>query len=443
MADVRPFAGIRFDREHVPDLGAALCGPFDVISSADRARLHAASDFNAVRLEAPDPSAATDPYATSAQTLEAWLETGALRQDDAAAYYAIRHRFEYDGREYTRTEIVGAVKLEPLSAEGPVRPHEATRTGPKEDRLKLMQATNANLSPIMLLYRDPGRLTQALDHAISTAGVVKANLGGGESFDVAALSDPMMIDTIHRALEKSPLYIADGHHRYETALHHATTLNARGVRSMDAAHNFVMASIVEMDDPGLLSLPYHRLLRGLDAEHIERLRAQLSEHYVEERYETTAEEAAIARDAMASLEEDGAVFEVWGLDPGVRSTFRLRHESLVAKMSLQADQSHAWASLAPSLFRETILVPVLGIQEEQAERDGLLSFGKSAAEAIERVSSGESQVAIMPKAVPMDLFQQVADRGERLPPKSTYFHPKLATGLVFRRLQGEVASPAL
>ncbi len=442
MADVWPFAGLRFDPARAP-LGAALCGPFDMISPGDRRRLLDAGGVNAVRLEAPDPAALPDPYTNAAQTLAAWLADGVLRQDEAPAYYAVRHRFIHEGRPYTRTELLGAVRLSPLSADGPVRPHEGTRSGPKEIRLKLMRATSANFSPIMTLYRGSAGLADLLDRALE-APAARAEIGSGESFEMAALTAPEHIAAIYQALAGSPLYVADGHHRYETALHYAASMNgsAGNGGTGAAAHNFLMTAVVAMDDPGLLNLPYHRLLRGLGPEQIERLQVRLAECYVEERRAAEADPTAIASRALADLEDDEAVFSVWGLDPGVLTTLRLRDDALVAEVAARTGRSRAGAGLAPALFRETLLIPVLGMDEETAEREGLLSFETSAVKAVERVSRGEAQIAFLPKAVPMDVFRQVSDLGERLPPKSTCFYPKLATGLVFRRLQGELASPS-
>ena len=442
MADVWPFPGLRFDPARAP-LGAALCGPFDMISPSDRRRLLDAGGVNAVRLEAPDPEALPDPYTSAAQTLDAWLADGVLRQDEAPAYYAVRYRFVHEGRSYTRTELLGAVRLSPLSADGPVRPHEGTRSGPKEIRLKLMQATSANFSPIMTLHRGSGALAELLDRALE-APAARAEIGGGESFEIVALTAPEHIAAVYQALADSPLYVADGHHRYETALHYAESLNGRAPNgeTADAAHNFLMTAIVAMDDPGLLNLPYHRLLRGLGPEQIERLRSRIAECYAAESRPADPDSAAIAHGALATLEEDDAVFSVWGLDPGAVLTLRLRDDALVADVAARTGCSRAWAGLAPALFRETLLAPVFGMDEETAEREGLLSFETSAVKAVERVSRGEAQIAFLPKAVPMDVFRRVSDLGERLPPKSTCFYPKLATGLVFRRLQGELASPS-
>ena len=442
MADVRPFAGLRFDPARV-SLGAALCGPFDMIFPDDRRRLLDAGGPNAVRLEAPDPAALPDPYTNAAETLDAWLAGGVLRQDEHPAYYAVRHRFIHDGRPYTRTELLGAVRLSPLSADGPVRPHEETRSGPKEDRLKLMRATSANFSPIMVLHGGSPGLADLLDRAFKPP-TTPAEIGGGESFELAAITAPADVAAVYEALAGAPLYVADGHHRYETALHYAESLNGRAPNGEagDDAHNFLMTAVIDMDDPGLLNLPYHRLLRGLGPEQLERLRARIAGCYKEDRRTMDAGPAAIARAALDGLEAGDTVFSVWGLEPGVLIALRLRDDALVTEVAAQARLSRVCAGLAPALFSETLLTPLLGMDEEAAEREGLLSFETSAARAVERVASGESQIAFLPKAVPMDAFREVSDLGDRLPPKSTCFFPKLATGLVFRRLEGQLATPA-
>lgn len=439
MADIRPFAGLRFDPARV-SLGAALCGPFDMIFPDDRRRLLDAGGPNAVRLEAPDPAALPDPYTNAAKTLDAWLADGVLCQDEDPAYYAVRHRFVHEGQPYTRTELLGALRLSPLTADGAVRPHEDTRSGPKEDRLKLMQATSANFSPVMTLHGGSAGLADLLGHALE-APTAQAEMDGGGSFELAALTAPADVAAVYEALAGAPLYVADGHHRYETALRYAESLNGRAPNG-DAAHNFLMTAVVDMDDPGLLNLPYHRLLRGLGPEQVERLRARIAECYDEERRPADAGPAAIARAALADLEDDNTVFSVWGLEPGALIALRLRDDALVTEVAAQAGLSRVCAGLAPALFRETLLAPLLGMDEEAAEHAGLLSFETSALKAVERVSRGEAQIAFLPQAVPMDAFREVSDLGDRLPPKSTCFFPKLATGLVFRRLEGELAPPA-
>ncbi len=442
MTDVRPFAGLRFDPARV-SLGAALCGPFDMIFPDDRRRLLDAGGPNAVRLEAPDPAALPDPYTNAAETLDAWVADGVLRQDESPAYYAVRHRFVHEGQPYTRTELLGALRLSPLAADGPVRPHEDTRSGSKEDRLKLMQATGANFSPVMTLHAGSPGLADLLDHALE-APTAQAEMDGGGSFELAALTAPADIDAVYEALAGAPLYVADGHHRYETALHYAESLNGRAPNGEtgDDAHNFLLTAVIAMDDPGLLNLPYHRLLRGLGPEQLDRLRACIADCYAEGPRAMDVDPATIAQAALADLEDDDAAFSVWGLRPGTLTTLRLRDDALVSKVAAQAGLSRVCAGLAPALFRETLLAPLLGMDEEAAEHEGLLSFETSALKAVERVSRGEAQIAFLPKAVPMDAFREVSDLGDRLPPKSTCFFPKLATGLVFRRLDGKLATPA-
>ena len=441
MADVRPFRGLRYSPAHVSDLGAALCPPFDVISAEEQARLYAASQWNAVRLEltrAEDAAAGEDRYAAATRWLARWRKDGVVARDERPSFYLVAYDFEQAGGQLTRTELFGAVRLEPLDS-GSIRPHENTRAGQREDRLRLMQATEANISPVMLLYEDDGGVAQTLAEAADAAEPIEADRGGAERFRIWPIDEPSKVRRLQDGLAGQPLYIADGHHRVETAIHYRD-LRAAEVATWrrDQAANFVMAALVSASDPGLLCLPYHRLLKGLDAEALAAVRRRLDDDFIEVRHNSARAPAVqVAEEALAGLRSPDVVFEVWGLEPAMRSSFRLRgsrpRDSLTA-----AGHSAAWASLGPAVFRELVLKPALGIEEEEAERRGLFSFSTDATEAVHRVNTGEAQLAFLPRPVPMPAFKEVSDRGERLPPKSTYFHPKLATGLVFNPLQGKL-----
>jgi uncharacterized protein (DUF1015 family) len=440
MADVRPFRGLRYNPARVSDLGAALCPPFDVISGEEQARLYSASERNAVRLEltrTEDAVAGEDRYAAAARWLTQWRKNEVVTRDERPGFYLVAHEFEQDGERLTRTELFGAVRLEPLDS-GSIRPHEVTRAGHKEERLRLMQATEANISPIMLLYGDDGGVAQTLAEAAAAVEPIEADPGSAERFRVWPIDEPSMVRRLQEALAGQPLYIADGHHRFETAI------NYRDLRSAEAATwgeeqaaNYVMAALISSSDPGLLCLPYHRLLKGLDDEALAAVRRRLDDDFMEVRYNSTRAPAIqVAEEALASLRSPDVVFEVWGLEPRMRSSFRLRGSRPLDSLT-SAGHSAAWASLGPAVFRELVLKPALGMEEEEAERKGLFSFSTDATDAVHRVNTGECQLAFLPRPVPMTAFKEVSDRGERLPPKSTYFHPKLATGIVFNPLQGK------
>lgn len=436
MADVRPFRGLRGNPDVSGPLGLTLCPPYDVISPAEWQRLLEASPYNAVRIELSangERAATAAEYAGAASTLTAWRQEGALVREASPAYYVTRHEFIFQGQAMARTELTAAVRLEPLG-KGSIKPHEDTRKGPKEDRFKLMLATRMNISPVMLLYAQPTDMGAALVEAQQAAPPQVADLGGGERLLTWAVTDHRLTRRIQDGLAAEALYIADGHHRYETALAYrdeAPRAEAEG----DAA-NFVMASLIAFDDPGLLSLPYHRLLMGLDAAALGRLHAQLEKAFTPVQHPMRgAPPVEVAEAALKSLEDADVVFEVWGLDSSRRTSLRLRNLETVSMIAGE-HHSRAWASLSTTLFREALLIPALGLHEEEAEHRGLLAFSKDAADAVHLVNTGAGQLAFLPHAVPMAALREVSDRGERLPPKSTYFHPKLPTGLVLNPLEG-------
>jgi uncharacterized protein (DUF1015 family) len=428
MADVRPFHGIRFNPARVPDLGAVLCPPFDIISPEEQSRLYAKEPHNIVRVELTKEEPGRERYAQAAETMRAWRASGILMQEKEQAYYLAEHDFLYRGKTMTRLELTAAVKLE--DSPGAVKPHEDTRKGPKEDRLKLMTATEANVSPIMLLYQASPMAREVLQKARATAKPLAVELGGGERFRLWPVTNPVFLAALQHAFAQEFLYIADGHHRYETSLYYSKQHQGKGV-----AAGYVLATLIAFDDPGLLSLPYHRVLRNLDAGAMAKLQKAIQTHFTIERQAARGSAEAIAGGILDSLAKDDVLFEVWGMERGQRWTLRLKDTSAVQRIAGVA-HSTAWAGLGATVFRELVLLPTLGTKEEEAEKEGRLTFAKDATEAVEMVNAGGYQAAFLPHAVPMAALKEVSDRTERMPPKATYFHPKLPTGLVMKSLAG-------
>lgn len=428
MADVRPFHGIRFNPARVPDVGAALCPPFDIISPEEQSRLYAKSPHNIVRVELTREEGGREKYALAAETMRAWRASGVLMQEPEPAYYAAEHDFTYRGKTMTRLELTAAIRLEDFP--GAVKPHEDTRKGPKEDRLKLMTATEANVSPIMLLYQSSPMVREVLQKARATAKPLTVELGGGERFRLWPVTNPVFLAALQHAFSQEYLYIADGHHRYETSLYYSKQNPGKGEA---AAH--VLATLIAFDDAGLLSLPYHRVLKGLDGAAMAKLKGAVEGHFTIERHHARGPSEGTAGAILDSLAREDVLFEVWGMEPERRWTLRLSDRGVIEKIA-GSDHSKSWAGLGATLFRELILLPTLGVKEEEAEKEGRLTFAKDAMEAVELVGKGGYQVAFLPHAVPMAALKEVSDRQERMPPKATYFHPKLPTGLVMKSLAG-------
>ncbi|MBM3949657.1 MAG: DUF1015 domain-containing protein [SAR202 cluster bacterium] len=433
MAEVRPFSGIRYDAAKAGSISHVLCPPYDIISVQQERSFLEHSPYSAVALELRElkPGEPADPgrYQASAERLRAWLREGTLRQDDAPSMYLLEERFEHRGATRTRRTLLAAVGLEPFE-KGVVMPHEHTRPGPKADRLALMKAAHANLSPIMALYRD-GDVAEALAQTQKTKSAVEAALEGTAEYRLWRIADRTVLERIGRAMAARQLFIADGHHRYETALKYRDDLvAASGPLPPDAAANFMMIGLIAMDDQGLLVQPYHRVLGGLTRDEMTALRSGLARAYeVSEIPLASSSAEASANRLEASLRQAKAgsvVAAAYGLEPGKAHLLTLRESEMPKLGSPPLDRAEM------RILHRKGITPSLGADREAAT----IAFVHDAVEAVERVTEGKSQVALLLRALPMDLFVEVVSRGERLPPKSTYFYPKLPTGLVFRSLEG-------
>ncbi|MBM3944291.1 MAG: DUF1015 domain-containing protein [SAR202 cluster bacterium] len=435
MADIRPFTGIRYDPGHIPDLSDVLCPPYDIISPDEERSFLERSMHNAISLELRElkKGEAGDPnrYAAAAGRFQEWLAGGLLRRDTAPSMYLLEERFEHRGAKSVRRSLLAAVRLTPFS-EGVVMPHEFTRPGPKADRLALMTAARANFSPLMSLYRDDGGSVAAVLDAVQRGRpTVTARLDGVADYRMWRVVEAEALFRITHAMAAKQVFIADGHHRYETALKYKEDLEAkRGPLPPDAPANFVMMALIAMDDPGLLVLPYHRLLGGLT----EKERAALLSGF-QKTYDVAgvkvpqgpAEAVAKALEArLAAFDGTSVVAAAYGLETGKAHLMQLRPAELPPNGSPSLEKAEM------RILHQKGITPSLGAERESSS----ISFVHDAAEAIGRVMEGEAQVALLLRALPMDLFVEVVGRGERLPPKSTYFYPKLPTGIVFRSLEG-------
>ena len=438
MAEVRPFRGLRYDGEVVGDVGAALAPPYDVVSPQRERELRDSSPYNAVRLER-GAQAGGDPdrYAAAAMALHAWRESEALVRDEEPAFYLVDHEFGHGGRRVARTELMALVKLAPWF-EGSVLPHENTRGGPKRDRLELMRACRANLSPVMGLYSDPdATVRRLLDRARDGSSGPGMSGPDGDRYRMTPIGGGAAAGIAEALSAAGPLYIADGHHRYETALDYRAEVRAAGRPA--GAVDYLLASLIALEDDGLLSLPYHRVLRDLTAEAAGRWARQMDVDFTSETIDVGSRPAP---DVAAVFEEfaaraDGPALAVLERDrPGLMRVLRPRAADEL--QGLMRGRSAAWARLSPCVFEDVLLRPALGMNQLEAEAAGFLSYPGSAQEAVAAVRDGSADHAVLLDGVALQGMKEVCEEGERLPPKSTYFYPKLPTGIVFNLLEGDV-----
>src|SRR5579872_1164969 len=268
MADVQPLRGIRYDGQHIGSMAEVIAPPYDVISADDQARYYQRNPYNIIRLELgrdeANDTSLNNRYSRAATALAEWRLDGVLREDATLRYYCYQQVFSYAQQTYTRTSLLARVRLEPWEARV-VLPHEHTMAKPKSDRLKLMEACATNFSPIMSLYEDPqGRMRRLLG-AYGANAELQVTDEVAEEHRLQPITDVEQIALIQNFFEERPLYIADGHHRYETALNYREKMRAmRKHLPEDDGANFVLMALIDVDDPGLLVLPTHRLVAHLE-----------------------------------------------------------------------------------------------------------------------------------------------------------------------------------
>jgi uncharacterized protein (DUF1015 family) len=435
MAEIRAFRAYRYDLGRVGALSDVIAPPYDVIDPALQQALYDRSPNNVIRLilnkEEPQDNENNNRYTRAAAFLRDWQREGILVQDSARALYVYHQEFEVEGRRYTRKGFMARVRLEPFG-EGKIFPHEETLAGPKADRLRLFHATHMNLSQVFGLYPDPKGLVQAqLQGAIGRALPLEAKDHLGVVSRLWPVTDQQVVSAVTGLLGPRPVFIADGHHRYETALRYLADRRAAGeVRDNEAAANFVLMMLVSMSDPGLLILPTHRLVSGLPALTSEQLQKMLGGHFEVEKV-GTGEKGA--RDAWEMIEADGSqnLLGFGTVADDVWQVARFRAPELMDQLSPQ--HSGPWRSLGVSILHVLVLGKL--IPEGPGEQPQCC-YVHLLREVTEAVAARSCQLAVLVPPATMKHVADIAGSLEKMPPKSTYFYPKLLSGLVFNPLKG-------
>lgn len=423
MADIRPFRALRFTEE-AGRIDQLTCPPYDIISEEQRQAYLAANPHNIIRLELPRDGA--DPYQTAGETLRRWLDEGILREDSEEALYVYDIGFTVPASPEPLhvTGIVARVHLEEFS-KNIVLPHEWTLSKAKTDRLNLMKATGCNFSDIYSLYMaDPGT-PDVLTLTEGLAPLSDMTDEAGLTHRLWAVTDPAVIEEVRGRFADKKLYIADGHHRYETALNYRRFRHEQGAPEGGAA-DFVMMMLVEMSHPGLVVFPTHRLVRDLPDFDASRLLADCAAWFevrpVEEEELEPALAAAYDAGRKAFVFFDGQAFSLLTLrDAAVMDT-------------LLPEVSPASRGLDVNVLHTLVLERLLGIDQENMRNQVNLTYTRSQDEALEGVRRGEFQCCFLLNPTRVSEIRDVASAGEKMPQKSTYFYPKLITGLTMNRL---------
>ncbi len=444
MALIAPFRGLRYNPEIVKDLGSVMAPPYDVISPEGQRAFHARHEQNVIRLILGEAlagdDAARNQYSRAGDCFRRWQAEQVLVRDPSPAVYLYQQTFQpYGAGTLTRYGLIGLVRLEEFGSRT-VFPHERTLGAAKADRLRLMQACHANLSSVFGIY--PGRLLE-LDRLAAAAEESKPIIDLTDWDNIChrvwICQDREAIGRLQAECTSTPIFIADGHHRYETALAFRDLMRAKETgdpaQTQRRPYNYIMMTLVSAEDPGLVILPIHRLLRHLPGGGLDGYLAQLARQFIVEMLPVPSDPTAAASALLSRLRQtkDGA--HCFGLYGGEERAYLL---TLADEQALEAKVEED----KPPVYRrlDVTIVHALLI-EGPWSRHGLcdlpedaLSYHHDAAEAIRLIQQGEWAAAILLNSTKIAEVQAVAEAGLRMPPKSTFFHPKLLTGLVIHPL---------
>jgi uncharacterized protein (DUF1015 family) len=417
VAEIEPFRALHYDPAVTGGLQNVVAPPYDVIDDEQRLALEARSPYNVVRIDLPQGG--EDRYQLAADRLRAWRAAGAVVEDEQPALWALVQDYTGpDGRPRTRRGCFARVRVEPYGA-GRIRPHERTHPGPKEDRLRLTRATQANLSPIFSLYSDPaGAAQRALQQAVTEPAWAQTSDDDGTFNRLWRVADPDAVATVQGALRDAELLIADGHHRYETARVYADEIGGAG------PNRYVLMCLVALQDPGLTVFPTHRLVRGLTAGRQEALAAALKRDF----------QIEALRDTTALAPAAGETVRIGYIDSHFRKPFMLTlADPAIADAALPA-RAEPYRRLDTAVLEALILKGALEMTD--ADIDELHGFGyaRDLEQALQLIETAAYDAAFFMAPTPIERVRAVASAGESMPPKSTYFYPKVPTGLLFNPL---------
>lgn len=416
MATTEPLRALHYDLERTGGLQDVIAPPYDVIDPEQRAALAARSPYNVVRIDLP---VGEQPYEEAARQFAAWRAEGVIVTDEEPAFWVLEQDYAGpDRKARTRRGFLARVRVEPYGP-GRIRPHERTHPGPKEDRLRLTRATRANLSPIFSLFSDSdGVVRGALAKATGDDPWATATDDDGTVNRLWRVAATGAIDAVRGALGKAELLIADGHHRYETARVYAEEIGG------DGPERYVLMCLVALEDPGLTVFPTHRLLRGLRPDQHEALARAIERDFEIERLAGSAGPAPAA--------SDGIRFGY--MDSHFHRPLMLTLKDISIADAALAGHAEPFRRLDTAVLEALILKDALGFSDEDIDHLAGLAYTRDTEQAVRLVERGDVDAAFFMAPIPVERVKAVADAGENMPPKSTYFFPKVPTGLVFNSL---------
>lgn len=425
MAEIKAFKGLRYNTEKAGEIAQLCCPPYDIISEKQRLGYLEANENNIIRLELPKGD---DPYNKASEVLKMWEEKGVIVKEDKPAIYVYEEEFTVYGHRKCIKGIIARVKLEEFE-KGIILPHEFTLSKAKEDRLNLMKATNCNFSQIYALYMDEEHTTmKTVDKQCTDDPVLEFTDCEEVTHRLWIITDEAVIAKICNDFTDRKLFIADGHHRYETALNYRNYCRENGISKEGDAQDYQMIFMCDMEHPGLVVLPTHRLVRDLESFDKAEVLEKCKKYFTITEYEGTEDMGSIL---YQQYKKDKNAFGFYCGD-NKWTMLVLKNSDSVKKFC--PDLSKALRSLDVTVLHSMILEKIFGIDKENMAQQINLTYSKYFEEAISAVDKGEAQCSFILNPTRVDQIKDVASAGEKMPQKSTYFYPKMITGMVMNKL---------
>lgn len=426
MAIIKAYKGMRFNCDKAGSIEELVCPPYDIISEEQREEYIKTNPHNIIRLELPTGE---DRYNKANDILNNWFEEGVLIKEDKPAIYIYEEEFTAYGERKSIKGIICRVKIEEFS-KGVILPHEFTLSKAKEDRLNLMKATNCNFSQIYSLYMDNGKNTIGKIDSLSNGEPdIQLTDGEGVVHRMWIITDEKAIEDICTDFVDRKLYIADGHHRYETALNYRNYLRENGKAKEGDACDYQMMMLVDMEHPGLVVFPTHRLVRDLVDFNAEKALESCKKYFDVTEYD----DVSTIENSLMKLYEEGKKAYAFYSGNNKYSLLVLKDEKIIEE--LLPDASKATQQLDVTVLHTLILEKIFGIDAENMAKQINLTYTKIFDEAISSVDNGKAQCAFILNPTRVSEIRDVASNGEKMPQKSTYFYPKMITGLVMNQLE--------
>lgn len=435
MVRIAPFRGVYYNPKKIRDLARVIAPPYDVISPADQERLYKKSPYNFVRL---DFNVDPEPYQAVAQMLAEWQAQGIFERDEQPAIYFLTQRFRLKGgEEKIRQGFIAVTELQDFLG-GEIRPHEKTHAAPREDRLKLMLACHTQLSPVFTLYAEPKKtVDRILALAVEGAApMIEIQQDNGDTCRLWRITDPAVIEKVQREMADQRLLIADGHHRYEATLAYRDQMRRqRGQWTGREAFNYVMVYCANMTDANVVVLPTHRLVRGYTHKPFLELEEALQTYfYVEQHPKTPEGKVAFLKAFTTAAKKHRVIGASFKRDPRYL-ILRLKNKRIMQRLA--NDLSGPLRELDVTILHLLVLEHILGMPPELQERGDTIRYSQDEEVVLQAVEKEDYQAAFILSAPKTGEILAIASSGEKMPQKSTYFYPKLSSGLIVNKIDPE------